>query len=114
MNTVNIKVTAIALLLSLAALVSTNVTAASTISLENSLSELLLAQSEQVMDEVSQQLQTTIAEELNSFSIDFSLDETIDQSLAWLINQQGGKVFEKDVVEDTDTKISAKAQIHAN
>jgi len=114
MNTVNIKATAIALLFSFAALASANVNAAPTISLENSLSELLLAQSEQVMDEVSQQLQTTISEELNSFSIDFSLDETIDQSLAWLMNEQGINIIEKDVVENTDTTISAKAQTHAN
>ena len=64
-----------ALLITLGAAFSVNADAAETSSIENSLTEMVIEQGQQVVSDLSVQLQQTIEEELSSFSIDFSFDE---------------------------------------
>lgn len=80
----NCKAISIALIITLGAMYSVNATAAQTTSLENSISEMIIAQGQQVLSDLTVQLQQSITAEINSFSIDFSLDESITESLAWL------------------------------
>jgi hypothetical protein len=88
MNTLNLKNISVALLFSLGAIFSVNANAAQTSNIEASLTEMLVAQSQVVMNDVSMQLQQSIQEELNSFSIDFSFDETLSESIAWLTDEK--------------------------
>lgn len=92
MNTLNLKNISVALLITTGAIFSVNVNAAETSSIENSLSEMVLAQGQQVMVDLTAQLQESITEEINSFSIDFSFDESITESLAWLSDEPTKKI----------------------
>ena len=88
MNTLNRKNISVALFISLAAIFSTNVSATETNTIESSVSAMVLAQGQQVMSDLSEQIQASISEEINSFSIDFSFDENITESLAWLTDEE--------------------------
>ncbi|MBL4764127.1 MAG: hypothetical protein JKX67_02430 [Colwellia sp.] len=88
MTTLNGKNISVALLLTLSVLFSLNSHAAESTSIEHSISELVIAQGKQVMSELSEQLQQSITAELNSFTINFSFDESIAGSLAWLHGEQ--------------------------
>jgi len=90
MNTLNRKNISVALLITLGAIFSVNVNAntAEASSIERSLSEMVIAQGQQVMSDLTVQLQQSIVEEVNSFTINFSLDETITDSLAWLSEEK--------------------------
>lgn len=88
MNTFNRKNISMALIISLGAIFSVNANATPTSSIESSISEMVLAQGQQVMIDLTMQIQQSITAEINSFSIDFSFDETITESLAWLTDEQ--------------------------
>ena len=88
MKTLNLKNISVALLITAGSFFSINVNATETSSIENSLSEMVLAQGQQVMVDLTEQLQQSITEEINSFSINFSFDESITESLAWLSDEQ--------------------------
>ena len=82
MKNFNRRAISVALLITLGAAFSVN--AAEETSIENSISEMVIAQGQQVMSDLTVQLQQSITEEINSFSVDFSFDQSITESLAWL------------------------------
>ncbi len=94
MNTLNRKNISVALLITLGAIFSVNANAAQTNSIENSLTEMVIAQGQQVVGDLSVQLQQSIEAELSSFTIDFSFDESITESLAWLTDEQAASSTE--------------------
>ncbi len=77
-----------ALLITLGAALSFNTSAAQTTSIENSISEMVLAQGQQVMSDLTEELQQSISEEVNSFNINFSFDGSIAESLVWLSEEE--------------------------
>ncbi len=87
MSTLNRKNISVALLITLGAIFSVNANAAET-SIENSISEMVIAQGQQVMSDLTVQLKQSITEELNGFSVDYSIDEAFTDSLAWLTDEQ--------------------------
>lgn len=101
MNTLNRKNISVALLITLGAIFSVNANAAETSNLENSLSEMIIAQGQQVMVELKAELQQSINQEINSFSIDFSFNESISDSLAWLNDEQAASVAEHSNQENS-------------
>lgn len=94
MNTLNRKNISVALLITLGAIFSVNTNAAETSSIENSLSEMIIAQGQQVMVDLTAELQQSITQEINSFTIDFSFNESIAESLAWLSDEQTTSIAE--------------------
>jgi len=84
MKNFNRRAITVALLITLGAMFSVNASAAATNSIENSISKMVIAQGQQVMSDLTVQLQQSITEEINSFRIDFSFDESITESLAWI------------------------------
>lgn len=88
MNTLNLKNISIALLLSMSAFFSVNTYAAETTSIENSISELVIAQGKQMMDELSEQLKQSISDEIDNITIDFSFNESLTSSLAWITDEE--------------------------
>lgn len=109
MNTLNRKNISVALLITLGATFSVNANAADT-GIENSISEMLIAQGQQVMSDLTLQLQQSITEEINNFSINFSFDESITESLAWLTDEQAAITAEekesKSIATDSTTEIN--------
>jgi len=103
MNTLNRKNITIALLITMGAIFSVNANAAETSSIENSLSEMVIAQGQQVMSDLTVQLQQSITEELNRFSVNSSFDETVAKSLAWLTAEQVSATSE--TVTATENKL---------
>lgn len=99
MKNFNRRAISVALLITLGAMFSVNASAAETNSIENSISEMVIAQGKQVMSDLTVQLQQSIIEEINSFSINFSFDESITESLAWLTEET-----EVSTSEDTSDK----------
>ena len=87
MNTFNRKNISMALIISLGAIFSVNASAAPS-SIEDSISEMVLAQGQQVMNDLTMQLQQSITTEISNFSINFSFDDSITESLAWLTEDQ--------------------------
>ena len=87
MKNFNRRAITAALLITLGAMFSLNATAADTNSIENSISKMVIAQGQQVMSDLTVQLQQSITEEINSFSINFSFDESVTESLAWLTDE---------------------------
>ncbi len=98
MKNFNRRAISVALLITLGAMFSVNASAAEANSIENSISEMVIAQGQQVMSDISVQLQQSITEEVNSFSVDFSLNESITESLAWL-SEEGTTPTDDDVRE---------------
>ena len=94
MNTFNRKNISMTLIISLGAIFSVNANAVPTSSIESSISEMVLAQGQQVMNDLTMQLQQSITAEINSFSINFSFDDTLTQSLAWLSDEQATVIDE--------------------
>ena len=88
MKNFNRRAITVALLITLGAMFSINASAAETNSIENSISEMVIAQGQQVMSDLTVQLQQSITEEVNSFSVDFSFDESVTESLAWLSEEE--------------------------
>jgi hypothetical protein len=109
MNTSNIKNISVALLITLGAIFSINANAAETSSIENSLSEMLIAQGQQVMVELSEQLQQSVSEEINSFSVDFTFDESMTESLAWISDEQTTKVT-GEIKQSKQTEINTTTE----
>jgi small basic protein len=94
MKTLNRKNISVALLITMGTIFSVNANAAETNTIENSISEMVVAQGERVMNDLSAQLQQSICDELNRFTIDFSFDEAVDESIAWLTDEQAIPVAE--------------------
>ncbi|MBL4822498.1 MAG: hypothetical protein JKX90_03105 [Colwellia sp.] len=61
------------------------------------------------MGELSEQLQQSIAAEINSFTINFYFDEAITDSLAWLHGEQ--KTPSKN---ESDNSLAATKQVSKN
>ncbi|TPH16116.1 hypothetical protein [Litorilituus lipolyticus] len=78
MKTLNIKKMALVLVVSLGGLFSMNANAASA-SVENTVSDFVVAQGQQMMKELNKQLQQTIEQEVKAFSLNFTFDETVQQ-----------------------------------
>ncbi len=108
MNSINRKNISVALLITLGAIFSVNTNAAETQSIESSISEMVIAQGQQVMADLTVQLQQSITEEISSFSIDFSFDETITESLAWLGDEKTVPVTEEAKQVEMNTKTENK------
>lgn len=83
-----------ALVITLAAAFSVNAKAAETTNIENTISEMVMAQGQQVINDLTTQLQQSISEEVNSFSMSFSFDESVTESIAWL-TEKTSKVEEQ-------------------
>jgi hypothetical protein len=99
-----------ALIITLGVVFSVNASAGQTTSLENSISKMVLAQGQQVMSDLTEQLQQSIKEEINSFTIDFSFDESITESIAWLSDDTNVEVKDTENVKSelsptTDIKL---------
>lgn len=106
MKTLNHKNISVALLITMSALFSFNTHAAETTTIESSISELVMSQGNQVMSELSEQLQQSITAELNSFTIDFSFDESVADTLAWINGEQEAPItneVENSKVESKQT-----------
>lgn len=89
-----------ALVITLATAFSVNAKAAESANIENSISEMVLAQGQQVLSDLTVQLQQSIIEEVNSFSINFSFDESVTESIAWLTeNTSEAEVKESEQAE---------------
>lgn len=73
-----------ALVITLAAAFSVNAKATELPNIQNSISEMVVAQSQQVLSDLTVQLQQSITEEINNFSMSFSFDESVTESIAWL------------------------------
>jgi len=101
MNKFNRKNVGVALLVTMGALFSVNATAAQTPTVESSISEFIVAQGEQMMIDLSAQLQETILEEVNNFSIDLSIEETISDSLSWVSNTENSEA-DKDIKQSNE------------
>ena len=101
MNTFNRKNISVALLITLGAIFSVNANAEQTNSIESSLTEMVVEQSQQVMSDLSMQVQESINEELASFSIDFSFEE----SIAWLTDEEAEPEVVK-VKQITEVKVN--------
>jgi len=101
MSILNRKNISVALLITLGATFSVNANAADT-SIENSISELVIEQ--------SQQLKQSITEELNSFSIDYSIDEAFTDSLAWLTDGQQASAM-TDEVKQAESNTTTKSKL---
>ncbi len=95
MNTFNRKNISVALLISLGAIFSLNANAEQSSNIENSLTAMVVAQGQQVVSDLTVQVQQSIEAELNSFSVDFSFDESITESLAWLDEKQTTAAVDK-------------------
>ena len=106
----NRRAISVALLITLGAFFSFNASAAQTSSIENSISEMVVAQGQQVMSDLTVQLQQSIKEEINSFRVDFSFNESITESLAWLSEEEAVPTSEvakqvKQPEENLETEI---------
>lgn len=110
MNTLNYKNISVALLITMGTFFSLNTQAAETTSIESSIGELVIAQGKQMMSELSEQLQQSITAEINSFNIDFSFDESLTHSLAWIkgeapvttsIENENSKVESNQTIQNT-------------
>ncbi len=99
-----------ALLITLGAAYSLNASAAQTTNIENSITEMVMAQGQQVMSDLTVQLQQSISEEINSFSIDFSFDESVTESLAWLTEEPTTPVAD-DIKESKQPEENATTEI---
>lgn len=103
MNTLNRKNISVALLITLGAVFSANTHATETNSIEKSLSDMVLAQGQQVMRDLTAQLQQSIEKEIASFSVNFSFDETITESLTWLTEGQSAPATAEVNQNNTNT-----------
>lgn len=107
MNTLNYKNISVALLITMSAFFSLNTHAAETTSIESSISELVITQGKQMMSELSEQLQQSITAEINSFNIDFSFDESLTNSLAWI----KGEVQTPTSIESENSKVESNQTV---
>jgi hypothetical protein len=88
MKNFNRRAISAALLITLGFAFSVKASAAETMNIENSISEIIVEQGQKVMSELSVKLQASIQEEVNNFSADFSLEESITESFAWLTEEE--------------------------
>ena len=89
-----------ALVITLATAFSVNAKAEESTNIESKISEMVIAQGQQVLSDLTVQLQKSITEEVNSFSINFSFDDTVTESIAWL-TEKSSKVEEQDSEQAT-------------
>ena len=108
MNTLNRKNISVALLLTLSAFFSFNTHAVETTSIENSISELVIAQSEQMMNELSEQLQQSIKTEIMSITANFTFDQSLINSLAWITGEDKTTIS----IENEKSEIESKQIIN--
>ena len=94
-----------ALIITLAAAFTVNAKSAEMSDIENSISEMVVAQGQQVISDLTVQLQQTITEEINSFSINFSFEESVTESLAWFTEKTSK-------VEDQEVKQAIKVEVN--
>ncbi|MCI2284835.1 hypothetical protein L3081_17350 [Colwellia sp. MSW7] len=73
----------VALVITLGAAFSVNAKAADSSLIENSISEMVIAQGQQVIGDFTLQLQQSISEEINRLNANFTFDESIIESLAF-------------------------------
>lgn len=106
MKNFNRRAITVALLLTLGTAFSMNAHSAEPTNIETSISEMLVTQGQQVVSDLSAQLQASISEEINSFSIDFSFDESITESLAWLTEDE-------ESVASEQTKLLKQVDVNA-
>jgi low affinity Fe/Cu permease len=107
MNTLNRKNISVALLLTISVFFSLNTHAVETTSIESSLSELVIVQSKQMMNDLSEQLQQSIKAEITSFKANFSFDESLTNSLAWITGEDKTQIS----IESEKSKIESKQTI---
>ena len=88
MKLFNRKNMSVALLVSMGALFSVNASAAQTSTIENSVSEFVVEQGQQMMTELSNHLQQSITAEVSEMVVNFSLDESINDSITWLTGEE--------------------------
>ena len=89
-----------ALVITLATAFSVNAKAEESTTIESRISEIVVAQGQQVLSDLTLQLQQTITEEIDNFSINFSFDDTVTESIAWL-TEKASNVEEQDSEQAT-------------
>lgn len=99
----NRRAISVALLITLGTAYSVNASAAELPSIEKSISEMVVAQSQQVVSDMALQLQQSITEEINSFSAGFSFDESISESIARLTEKE--ETLAKQSEENLSTEV---------
>lgn len=99
MKTLNRRNISAALLLVLAAVLSSHANATEGASIESAINNMVSEQSQQVVSDLSAQIQQSIKEEINRFSIDFSFQEKIAESLTWRSKEESTAIV--DVVKQT-------------
>ena len=101
----------VTLLMTLGVAFSVNASATELVSIEKSLSEMVMLQGQKVVSDLTVQLQESIMEEVNRFSASFSFDESIEKSIAWLTEEESTKdedeqqVSQLENVSTTDINI---------
>ncbi|MFT7008173.1 MAG: hypothetical protein ACJAXJ_002712 [Colwellia sp.] len=106
MNTLNRKNISVALLLTLSAFFSFNTHAVETTSIEYSISELVIAQSKQMMNELSDKLQQSITAEISSITANFSFDESFTDSLVWITGEDKTAISIESEKSESKQKIN--------
>tara|TARA_B110000467_G_C18197213_1_gene409652 strand:+ start:189 stop:548 length:360 start_codon:yes stop_codon:yes gene_type:complete len=104
-NTKTIKNTVIALVIGLTSLFSINASAQNTPNVEVAISQFVVAQGQQMMNQLNEQLQQSIANEVKEFTLNFSLEE---------IEQQVNVKIENDIKSNEVDKKQMIAQVKKN
>lgn len=81
MKTLNTKNISLALIMTLGSLFSINASATSASTVETTVSEFVVTQSQQMIAELNQKLQKTIEQEINDFTIDFSFSQNASHEI---------------------------------
>ena len=95
MKNFNRRAICAALLITLSFAFSVKASATETMNIENSISEIVVAQGQKVMSELTVKLQASIQAEVNNFSTNFSLEESITESFVWLTEDEPVVTAEK-------------------
>ena len=101
MNKLKTKVIGTAFTAALLALGTTSANAAET-STEQAVSQFVLVQGKQLMSNVSQQLQKSIAQSIETFSI--------DQAVSWISDDEESQLATKSTNESKDTTVKAEEE----
>ncbi|MGL1957165.1 MAG: hypothetical protein OCD00_07615 [Colwellia sp.] len=103
MKLFNRKNMSVALLVTMGAFFSVNASAAQTSTIENSVSEFVLEQGHQMMVELSSQLQQSITAEISELVVDFSLDESINDSITWFTGEGVSQSIVTETVQNNES-----------
>lgn len=101
----NRRAITVALVITLGAAFSVNAKAADSSLIENSISDVVIAQGQQVIGELTLQLQQSISEEINRLNANFTFDESIKESLAF---------FTENISESENKESEQVTQSEAN